>query len=59
MSSIRVERTRATVTVLPDQLGTYTGWTVKELRDAVLAICRAIDNDEAHTLAACLDDVEL
>lgn len=54
MSHVLVERSRATVEVRPDAFGDYTTHSVVELQTAVLAACRAVNNEAARSLATHL-----
>lgn len=52
MSAVRVIRHKATVEVESDLWGHFTDDAIKNLTEAVLAACRAVNTDAAHDLAA-------
>lgn len=54
-SSIEVIRGRARVEVEADLWGDYGRDSIRQLRLAVQAACRAIDTDDARELAATLE----
>lgn len=51
MSSIEVVEYRARVELEPDYWGDYTASSIKQLRSAVIAVCRAVGTPEALKLA--------